>query len=485
MENLVEPKNSFDDLPRARKPELKDTIEALRAFGECEWETRTQWLDYVSSFPLDARRTSDLLEIIEGETEGDFDGDGDYWLPVHAWRILAINKVERAVSALVDLMTVVDDEDDWAQAELPEIIAMFGVKALPSIRHELLESTLYGESVWGYVALLTALGKIAEDYPETRKEVGELLTQLLTDFELHTPTLNSFLISELVDLGDPAALPLIQKVFARKFLDESVLDWPFVRSKFLGVEDLPEKIKVENYNPNDFHYSGDERFQKILKALDSSFNIEDLKCYLLGSLLAIDMVKPSDLVDDILTDLLDEKTIEFESDGQAFHFYREFFGLWNQLAEFQSKLFELSQFDVNDLSDLGEQEVWSIKLMRLQFELLSFIDGLRKGNTDGNRLEDGDAADFMLFIEGSVDEIETVKDNIKTADISVASKLFDKIHLSWNKGYLQFATACREARRREINGRKFIAEHKDVGRNEPCPCGSGKKFKKCCLEKYH
>lgn len=23
----------------------------------------------------------------------------------------------------------------------------------------------------------------------------------------------------------------------------------------------------------------------------------------------------------------------------------------------------------------------------------------------------------------------------------------------------------------------------DVGRNEPCPCGSGKKFKRCCLRK--
>src|SRR5262245_56768695 len=23
----------------------------------------------------------------------------------------------------------------------------------------------------------------------------------------------------------------------------------------------------------------------------------------------------------------------------------------------------------------------------------------------------------------------------------------------------------------------------DIGRNEPCPCGSGKKYKKCCLEK--
>lgn len=23
-----------------------------------------------------------------------------------------------------------------------------------------------------------------------------------------------------------------------------------------------------------------------------------------------------------------------------------------------------------------------------------------------------------------------------------------------------------------------------VGRNDPCPCGSGKKYKRCCIEKY-
>ncbi|MCC5904895.1 MAG: SEC-C domain-containing protein [Balneolaceae bacterium] len=23
----------------------------------------------------------------------------------------------------------------------------------------------------------------------------------------------------------------------------------------------------------------------------------------------------------------------------------------------------------------------------------------------------------------------------------------------------------------------------DVGRNDPCPCGSGRKYKKCCLRK--
>ena len=26
---------------------------------------------------------------------------------------------------------------------------------------------------------------------------------------------------------------------------------------------------------------------------------------------------------------------------------------------------------------------------------------------------------------------------------------------------------------------------KEIGRNDSCPCGSGKKYKKCCLEKQH
>ncbi len=28
---------------------------------------------------------------------------------------------------------------------------------------------------------------------------------------------------------------------------------------------------------------------------------------------------------------------------------------------------------------------------------------------------------------------------------------------------------------------RFMGSSKKVGRNDPCPCGSGKKFKKCCL----
>ena len=27
----------------------------------------------------------------------------------------------------------------------------------------------------------------------------------------------------------------------------------------------------------------------------------------------------------------------------------------------------------------------------------------------------------------------------------------------------------------------YVNPLRDVGRNDPCPCGSGKKFKKCCM----
>ena len=31
-----------------------------------------------------------------------------------------------------------------------------------------------------------------------------------------------------------------------------------------------------------------------------------------------------------------------------------------------------------------------------------------------------------------------------------------------------------------VKSRPFVRESPKVGRNDPCPCGSGKKFKKCC-----
>jgi hypothetical protein len=33
-----------------------------------------------------------------------------------------------------------------------------------------------------------------------------------------------------------------------------------------------------------------------------------------------------------------------------------------------------------------------------------------------------------------------------------------------------------------VKGETFRKKYTDVNRNDPCPCGSGKKFKKCCMD---
>ena len=33
---------------------------------------------------------------------------------------------------------------------------------------------------------------------------------------------------------------------------------------------------------------------------------------------------------------------------------------------------------------------------------------------------------------------------------------------------------------REVNEREISNDNKKIGRNEKCPCGSGKKYKHCC-----
>ena len=56
------------------------------------------------------------------------------------------------------------------------------------------------------------------------------------------------------------------------------------------------------------------------------------------------------------------------------------------------------------------------------------------------------------------------------------------------------SSAAKEDQERRVGGRESAGltpaaalqpsanMSKSVGRNDPCPCGSGKKFKKCCLQ---
>jgi preprotein translocase subunit SecA len=38
----------------------------------------------------------------------------------------------------------------------------------------------------------------------------------------------------------------------------------------------------------------------------------------------------------------------------------------------------------------------------------------------------------------------------------------------------------RKSIQKDYNRSKTVVNESKVGRNDPCPCGSGKKYKKCC-----
>lgn len=41
----------------------------------------------------------------------------------------------------------------------------------------------------------------------------------------------------------------------------------------------------------------------------------------------------------------------------------------------------------------------------------------------------------------------------------------------------------RKSIKKEYNKSQIVVRDEKIGRNDPCPCGSGKKYKKCCLNK--
>ncbi|RLJ05596.1 MAG: preprotein translocase subunit SecA, partial [Candidatus Aenigmatarchaeota archaeon] len=56
-------------------------------------------------------------------------------------------------------------------------------------------------------------------------------------------------------------------------------------------------------------------------------------------------------------------------------------------------------------------------------------------------------------------------------------KMISEIKKTIGKGILSIHIKPKREERVKIEGKK-------VGRNDPCPCGSGKKYKKCCWPKY-
>jgi len=109
---------------------------------------------------------------------------------------------------------------------------------------------------------------------------------------------------------------------------------------------------------------------------------------------------------------------------------------------------------------------------------------------------DMDDVAFIGFLDGINTSIAKQLDmNSLTSESNITLNIdFEKLYYNmheakadWLYNLPQWNDVLSEERRAEIKkeyktSRTVVNENK-IGRNEPCPCGSGKKYKKCCLNK--
>lgn len=104
----------------------------------------------------------------------------------------------------------------------------------------------------------------------------------------------------------------------------------------------------------------------------------------------------------------------------------------------------------------------------------------------------GEPVVFLGFLEGLQDSLE---EKLDLADLNDESDLklvidFKKLYLAMRNAKAKWLYELEEwdqaATKSDLNAwyqewrQGHIRHVEKVGRNEPCPCGSGKKYKKCC-----
>ncbi|MGI6020561.1 MAG: SEC-C metal-binding domain-containing protein [Lachnospiraceae bacterium] len=102
------------------------------------------------------------------------------------------------------------------------------------------------------------------------------------------------------------------------------------------------------------------------------------------------------------------------------------------------------------------------------FTMTGFLDGINDSLVEANPIEtmDEDTVVSLAF------DKEKLYKNMVAADAE------------WLYGLSQWEAIFDEEKRKELYKEQkkstTIVKPKKVGRNDPCPCGSGKKYKKCC-----
>jgi hypothetical protein len=204
-------------------------VNRLLAFGE---PVDDDWMDY-RALDISDEHVPALIELLLDErlawpeyTKGEV--DAKYSAHLHAWRALGQLGAETAVEPLLRRLAL-EADSDVANEDIPRALGMIGPAALGPVRDALPRAAREPEP-WTAVALSQALKEIVSLHPHTRDEAVAAITAQLQSWRDQDFYINTFLISNLVDLNAVEAAPVIEAAMAGRVVDTSVTgDWEDVQ----------------------------------------------------------------------------------------------------------------------------------------------------------------------------------------------------------------------------------------------------------------
>jgi uncharacterized protein len=200
-------------------------------------------------------------------------------------------------------------------------------------------------------------------------------------------------------------------------------------------------------------------------------NSEALDGFLTALVIGPELVRPSEFVPVILSGGTEEGDLVFESTREAEQFYGLLMRYWNQINRtFASGDFHLPYL-IEDEDGKIHGNDWAkgfLAATHLRFDAWAEIvnDEKRSGPF---------VPVLALAYENSED------DNLRPFKEPITMEKREQLVAAMIAGAKQLYDLFREHSRSvgEAGWGTRLAGKK-VGRNDPCPCGSGKKFKKCC-----
>lgn len=446
-----------------------DKLKILYELGEASQSG--EWPDYLQ-YGFDESDVSALLALVADKSLNNAERDSnDIWVPLHAWRTLGQLRSPEAISPLIALFEELV-EDDWALEELPKVMGMIGQAAIGPLSAYLKEPQ-YKE--FSRVMAVDGLANTAKQHPNTRDQVIQYYQDYMQTPDETTILLNGLLIAYLLDLKAKEAITDIRQFFEKGCVDITCagdLEDVEIELGFRTERSTPKPDIAQLYGLDTSEEpkkpSGDDVLEIIDYTLlryghdDSILDVSEMDGFLTALACAPETIMPSEWMPAIWGG--EELMPEWESNKDVVPFTEAVFKLYNQIIQ---------SLNEDDLQALFHEREVDGKIYSIVDEWCNgFIRGI---NLWGPLTADNAAVvkkliqPQRLFVtEAGFEKLETMDEN----EVEAQQQLIEPNVRNLFQHFLK-------QRKQAIT--PIVRDKEKIGRNDPCFCGSGKKFKKCCL----